>query len=49
LAIFADQSPALPTRSGRIRYEARGPVEWDRADIIWMLKQMTAEQPPGGE
>jgi len=40
----------LPTayvldRSGRIRYIARGPVEWDRDDIIGMLKQMTAERP----
>jgi peroxiredoxin len=40
----------LPTaylldRSGRIRYIARGPVDWDRADIIGMLKQLAAEQP----
>ncbi len=44
----------LPTaylldRSGQIRYIARGPVEWDRDDIIGMLKQMTAEQATGGE
>jgi peroxiredoxin len=44
----------LPTaylldRGGHIRYIARGPVEWDRDDIIGMLKQMTAERPPGGE
>lgn len=44
----------LPTayvldRSGRIRYVARGPVDWDRTDIIDMLKQLTAEQPSGRE
>lgn len=44
----------LPTaylldRSGQVRYIARGQVEWDRNDIIGMLKQMTAEQATGGE
>ena len=40
----------LPTayvldRTGRIRYIARGPVEWDRVDVIEMLKQLAAKQP----
>jgi peroxiredoxin len=40
----------LPTayvldRSGRIRYIARGPVDWDRDDIIGMLKQLAGKQP----
>ena len=34
--------------SGRVRYIGRGPVEWDRADIVEMLRQL-AEQPPHGE
>ena len=43
----------LPTayvldRSGRVRYVGRGPVEWDRVDIIDMLRQL-AEQPPHGK
>jgi peroxiredoxin len=36
-------------RSGRIRYIARGPVEWDRVDIVETLKQLAAEHRPGGE
>lgn len=50
-ATFGDWgADVLPTayvldRSGRIRYEARGPVEWDRVDIIEMLKQLAAKQP----
>ena len=44
----------LPTayvldRSGRIRYVARGPVDWDRVDVIEILKQLAAEQPRGNE
>ncbi|MGB5562732.1 MAG: TlpA disulfide reductase family protein, partial [Sedimenticolaceae bacterium] len=44
----------LPTayvldRSGRIRYIARGPMEWDRVDIVETLKQLAAEQRPGLE
>ena len=44
----------LPTayvidRSGRMRHVARGPVEWDRDDIIEMLKQLAAQEPPGQE
>ena len=31
--------------SGRVRYLARGPVAWDRDDIIDRLMQL-AEQPP---
>jgi peroxiredoxin len=43
----------LPTayvldRSGRVRYVGRGPVEWDRVDIVDMLVQL-AEQPPHGK
>jgi thiol-disulfide isomerase/thioredoxin len=43
----------LPTayvldRSGRVRYVGRGPLEWDRVDIIDMLVQL-AEQPPHGK
>lgn len=43
----------LPTayvldRSGRVRYVGRGPVEWDRADIVEMLLQL-AEQLPHGK
>ena len=34
--------------SGRVRYIGRGPVEWDRADIIEMLGEL-AEQPPQGK
>jgi peroxiredoxin len=34
--------------SGRVRYIGRGPVEWDRADIIEMLGEL-AEQPPHGK
>jgi peroxiredoxin len=34
--------------SGRVRYVGRGPVEWDRADIVEMLLQL-AEQPPHGK
>ena len=29
---------------GRIRYVSRGPLEWDRADIIDMLEDLVAEQ-----
>jgi peroxiredoxin len=29
---------------GRVRYVARGPLEWDREDIIERLQQMAAEQ-----
>lgn len=29
---------------GRVRYVARGPLEWDRDDIIERLQQMAAEQ-----
>jgi len=44
----------LPTayvlgRSGRIRYIARGPIEWDRVDIVETLKQLAAEQRTGRE
>lgn len=43
----------LPTayvldRSGRVRYIGRGPLEWDRVDIVDMLVQL-AEQPPHGK
>ena len=34
--------------SGRVRYVGRGPIEWDRADIVDMLLQL-AEQPPHGK
>ena len=34
--------------SGRVRYIGRGPVEWDRVDIVDMLVQL-AEQPPHGK
>ena len=34
--------------SGRVRYVGRGPIEWDRADIVEMLLQL-AEQPPHGK
>lgn len=39
----------LPTgyvldRSGRMRYIARGPMEWDRAAIIEILTQLAAER-----
>ena len=34
--------------SGRVRYVGRGPVEWDRADIVEILLQL-AEQPPHGK
>ena len=33
---------------GRVRYVGRGPIEWDRVDIVEMLRQL-AEQPPHGE
>lgn len=38
----------LPTgyvldRNGRARYVAQGPLEWDRADIVAILKQLAAE------
>ena len=40
----------LPTayvldRSGRVRHIARGPMEWDRADLIEMLVQLAEERP----
>jgi len=43
----------LPTayvldRSGRLRYIGRGPLEWDRADLVDMLGKL-AEQPPAPE
>ena len=43
----------LPTayvldRNGRVRYVGRGPLEWDRVDIVDMLVQL-AEQPPHGK
>jgi hypothetical protein len=43
----------LPTtyvldRSGRVRYIGRGPLEWDRADIVDMLVEL-AEKPLPGE
>jgi thiol-disulfide isomerase/thioredoxin len=43
----------LPTayvldRNGWVRYIGRGPLEWDRVDIIDMLRQL-AEQPPHGK
>ena len=34
--------------SGKLRYLGRGPVEWDREDIIELLLQL-AEQPPQGK
>jgi thiol-disulfide isomerase/thioredoxin len=34
--------------SGKLRYLGRGPVEWDRDDIIELLLQL-AEQPPQGK
>jgi len=34
--------------SGRVRYVVRGPVEWDRADIIEILVQLS-EQPSRSE
>ena len=34
--------------SGRVLYVGRGPVEWDRDDIVDMLVQL-AEQPPHGK
>ena len=44
----------LPTayvldRGGRVRYLARGPVEWDRPDIVDRLKHLAAEQRAGHE
>lgn len=44
----------LPTafvldRSGRIRHVARGPLEWDRNDIIEILTQLAAEQSPDSD
>jgi peroxiredoxin len=35
--------------SSRVRYVARGPVEWDRPDIVDRLKHLAAEQPAGHE
>ena len=35
--------------SGRVRYVGRGPVEWDRVDIVEMLEQLAVEPRPGGE
>lgn len=32
-------------RGGRIRHIARGPIEWDRADIIEMLEELMEMQP----
>ena len=34
--------------SGRVRYIVRGPMEWDRDDIVDMLVQLV-EQPPHGK
>ena len=34
--------------SGKLRYLGRGPVEWDRDDMIELLLQLV-EQPPQGE
>jgi len=33
---------------GKLRYLGRGPVEWDRDDIVELLVQL-AEQPPQGK
>jgi len=33
--------------SGRVRYIGRGPVEWDRADIIEMLGELAEQRPQG--
>ena len=33
---------------GKLRYVGRGPVQWDRQDIVDVLVQLT-EQPPQGE
>ena len=43
----------LPTayvldRNGWVRYIGRGPMEWDRVDIVDRLVQL-AEQPPHGK
>lgn len=35
--------------SGRVRYVGRGPVEWDRVDIVDMIEHLAAEQRPGRE
>ena len=35
--------------SGRVRYVGRGPVEWDRVDIVEMLEHLAAEPRPGRE
>jgi thiol-disulfide isomerase/thioredoxin len=40
----------LPTtyvldRSHRVRYIGQGPLEWDRVDIVDMLKKLAAKQP----
>lgn len=32
--------------SGRVRYVGRGPVEWDRADIVELLEDLAAEPQP---
>ena len=34
--------------SGKLHYLGRGPVEWDRDDLIELLLQL-AEQPPQGK
>ena len=44
----------LPTafvldRSGQVRYVGRGPVEWDRDDIVDLLKHLAVESQPGHE
>ena len=33
--------------SGRVRYVGRGPVEWDRGDIVEMLMQLAEQSPQG--
>ena len=49
-ATFEDWgADVLPTayvldRGGRVRYVARGPVEWDRPDIVDRLKNLAAGQ-----
>jgi peroxiredoxin len=44
----------LPTayvlgRSGRVRYIAHGPVDWEQDEIVDTLKQLATEQPLGGQ
>ena len=52
-AVFKDWGGnVLPTAyvldgSGRVRYVGRGPVEWDRVDIVAMLVHLTEQPPPG--